>query len=294
VRSEPPAGETGEKPGAERQVTLDLRGLTPPAEGVKAALASIGLRDTQLTVGSTSARVDRADPKIPRVLQRGDWMMAWNGEPLRDFYALSEKLMANKAPEAKVTVLRDYKQLELTVPLAPIEVQKPEGPETLYMLPVAFWAQPDEPPMVIERYPGRGALRSGLAETARQTAELGATVARLFTGDIPIKALGGPMLIAKVAGDSAKHGWQTFLSSMALISINLGLLNLFPIPVLDGGQLVLMGAEGVRRRPLREAAIENFQKVGFAMIVALVMLATYNDLSRFWKSMLASVVGMFQ
>jgi regulator of sigma E protease len=81
---------------------------------------------------------------------------------------------------------------------------------------------------------------------------------------------------------------------MALISINLGLLNLFPIPVLDGGQLVLMGAEGVRRRPLREAAVENFQKVGFAMILALVVLATYNDLSRFWKSMLESVVGLFQ
>jgi regulator of sigma E protease len=114
------------------------------------------------------------------------------------------------------------------------------------------------------------------------------------TGDIPLKALGGPMLIAKVAGDSARRGWQTFLGSMALISINLGLLNLFPIPVLDGGQLVLMGAEAVRRRPLRESSVENFQKVGFAMILALVVLATYNDLSRFWKSMLESVVGIFQ
>jgi regulator of sigma E protease len=102
------------------------------------------------------------------------------------------------------------------------------------------------------------------------------------------------MLIAKVAGDSAKAGWQTFLGSLALISINLGIINLFPIPVLDGGQLVLMGAEAVRRRPLRERSIENFQKLGFAMVMALVVLATYNDLSRFWKSMLESLVGVFQ
>jgi len=81
---------------------------------------------------------------------------------------------------------------------------------------------------------------------------------------------------------------------MALISINLGLINLFPIPVLDGGQLVLIGVEGVRRRPLREAAIENFQKIGFALVMALVVLATYNDLSRFWRSMLESVVGIFK
>ena len=101
------------------------------------------------------------------------------------------------------------------------------------------------------------------------------------------------MLIAKVAGDSARHGWQTFITSMALISVNLGLLNLFPIPVLDGGQLVLMLVEGLKRRPLSAVASENFQKVGFAMVLALVVLATYNDLSRFWRSMLESVVGKF-
>src|SRR5690606_26055900 len=106
----------------------------------------------------------------------------------------------------------------------------------------------------------------GMAETARKSAGLVVTVGQLFTGEIPLGALGGPMLIAKVAGDSAKAGWQTFLGSMALISINLGIINLFPIPVLDGGQLLLMGAEAVRRRPLRERAVENFQKLGFAMI----------------------------
>ena len=158
-----------------------------------------------------------------------------------------------------------------------------------------FLGQSEEPPSVIEKYDGLfAALGYGVRETADQSAQLLDNIGSLMVGDIPLKALGGPMLIAKVAGESARRGWQTFLGSMALISINLGLLNLFPIPVLDGGQLLLMGAEAVRRRPLRESAVENFQKVGFALILALVVLATYNDLSRFWKSMLESVVGIFQ
>jgi regulator of sigma E protease len=174
-------------------------------------------------------------------------------------------------------------------------VQKPEGKATVYQLPVMFWGQPEDPPMLIEKYSNPfEALGYGVRETVAQTGELVKNVTSLITGDIPLKALGGPMLIAKVAGDSAKRGWQTFLGAMALISVNLGLLNLFPIPVLDGGQLVLMGVEGAKRGPLKEASIENFQKVGFAMILALVVLATYNDLSRFWKSMLESVVGIFQ
>ena len=119
------------------------------------------------------------------------------------------------------------------------------------------------------------------------------TLWHLLKGDLPLKSLGGPILIGKVAGDAAKQGWRVFISRMALISINLAIINLFPIPVLDGGQLVLVGAEAVRGRPLRPSAIENFQKVGVAMILALVVLATYNDISRFWQSMLESVVGIF-
>ena len=151
-----------------------------------------------------------------------------------------------------------------------------------------------EPEPLVERYsnPFR-AVAYGVRQTAVQTHELFGNVISLVSGEIPLKALGGPMLIAKVAGDSARRGWQTFIASMALISVNLGLLNLFPIPVLDGGQLVLMLVEGLKRRPLSEAALENFQKVGFTMVLALVVLATYNDLSRFWRSMLESVVGKF-
>lgn len=249
------------------------------------AMRALGIDDAQLAVAEGTETV-------AGVLQRGDVLTAWEGKPLASIFELREALMANQSPRVRVTVNRQFKSLELDLELKPIEVQKPEGVATLYMLPAIFFAQPEEPAPVYERYDSlASAFVYGLRETGLQTVSLVENVVSLVTGQIPLKALGGPMLIAKVAGESARRGWQTFLSSMALISINLAVLNLLPIPVLDGGQLVLMAGEAILRRPLRESAIENFQKIGFAIVLAMVVLATYNDLSRFWKSMVASVVG---
>jgi regulator of sigma E protease len=124
-----------------------------------------------------------------------------------------------------------------------------------------------------------------------QTSMMVTSLWQIITGAAPVKALGGPMMIAKVASDSAKAGWLAFLATMAVISINLGLVNLFPIPILDGGQLVLLAAEGVKRSPIEESTIENFQKIGFVIVMSLVVLALYNDLSRFWSSMIRSIVN---
>lgn len=279
-------------PASDKQsiLILDLHaardGMTP-LTGRK-LLSSLGIHDAQLVVG-------QATETLAQVLQLGDVLVSWRGQPVPHVFQLRELLAANTDAIVPVTIVRDFKTLPIDLTLKPIEVQKPEGRVTVHMLPVQFLGQPEEPEQVVERYDSlAGALAYGTRQTAQETANLVDNLVHLFSGDVPIKALGGPMLIAKVAGDSARRGWQTFLGSMAMISINLGLLNLFPIPVLDGGQLILMGVEGVRRKPLREAAMENFQKLGFALILALVVLATYNDFSRFWKTMLESVVGLFQ
>jgi regulator of sigma E protease len=136
-------------------------------------------------------------------------------------------------------------------------------------------------------------IAAGVAinEAYKQTSVMLIGFWQIITGSVPIKSLGGPMMIAKVAGDSAKAGWIAFLASMAVISINLGLVNLFPIPLLDGGQLMLLGAEFIKRSPLEETTIENFQKLGFIMVMSLVILALYNDLSRFWGSIVGSLFG---
>ena len=275
--------------GVSRHVRLDLsagRSLAPDVSD-REFMRALGLTSSELTVaGTTDAGA--------KELLRGDVLTAWNGKPLRDVFSLREQLIANTAPQVQLTVVRHEQQTAVVLKLKGIEAQRPEGAVTIYTLPVIFWGQMIEPEPLVEKYNNPfSALAYGVRQTAVQTQELFGNVVSLVSGQIPLKALGGPMLIAKVAGDSARHGWQTFITSMALISVNLGLLNLFPIPVLDGGQLVLMLVEGLKRRPLSAVASENFQKVGFAMVLALVVLATYNDLSRFWRSMLESVVGKF-
>jgi len=257
--------------------------LTPRAFG-----AGLGIVDTQLLVGEIAYDAGKSLAPLDRIL-------AWNGTTLPNVFRMRELMMEQRAATVDLKVQRGFEEIEIAVPLHAFDAQLPEGKVTMFALVTSFLGQPKDPAPVVEIYDGLfAAIGYGLRETAKQTGMLFATIGALFTGEVPMKALGGPIMIAKVAGDSARMGWEVFLASMALISINLGLVNLFPIPVLDGGQLVMLSIEGVRRRPLADAAIENFHKVGFAMILALVVLATYNDLSRFWKSMLESVVGKFQ
>ena len=106
------------------------------------------------------------------------------------------------------------------------------------------------------------------------------TVRGLFSGRISGRAVGGPILIGQMAGESARLGLDTFLGFMALISINLAILNLLPVPVLDGGQFLFLLAEAVIRRPLPLKLRERLTAVGMVLIVLLMGLAFSNDIRR--------------
>ncbi|NRA43663.1 MAG: RIP metalloprotease RseP [Oligoflexales bacterium] len=248
----------------------------------------MGLRDSQITVASPRPPLDGA-------IQQGDHILAVNGLKVDNIFTLMKTFEENKSEKIAVKVLRGGEKIDLEAPLKPVEVQKAAGKDIYYQFNAVFWGQAQAPPPYVEQYSNPfSALWYGFKETAEKSGAIVGAIAGLITGNLPLKALGGPMLIAKVAGDAAEAGWQVFFTTMALISINLGMLNLFPIPALDGGQLLLVFAEGVRRKPLSEVAMENFQRIGFVMIMALIVLATYNDLSRFWASMLRGVTGMFE
>jgi regulator of sigma E protease len=256
--------------------------------------ASSHILSKTLLVTDAQLTIMEAKGSLNSVLKKNDRLIGFDGKSIRDIYQLQEFLDANLKPKIEMKISRNGVEQLVPVELKPIEVQKPAGLDIVYSLPVAFIGSSVQPEPFIEQYKNPiSALWYGVEKTSKQSYMLVSTILGLFSGEVPIKALGGPMLIAKVAGDSAKMGWQAFLTSMALISINLGMINLFPIPVLDGGQLVVVGIEAVRRKRLSEAAIENYQKIGFVMVMSLVVLATYNDLSRFWKSMVQGVVGLF-
>ncbi|MBF0440737.1 MAG: RIP metalloprotease RseP [Oligoflexales bacterium] len=228
------------------------------------------------------------------LLMYGDRIVKWNGENIPDIFKYTDIVMAYGSPSAVLQVQREGRYLDLNIDLEPVIVQKAEGKVIQYILPVEFIGSLVQGDMIIEKYSFPEALWFGTVKTVQQTKLIAEAVIGLFTGDVPLMALGGPISIGKVASDSVRLGWMTFFSALALISVNLGLLNLFPIPVLDGGQLILLSLEVAYRKPLPEIAVENFQKVGFIMVLGLVVMATYNDLSRFWSSMLEGVSGFFR
>jgi regulator of sigma E protease len=108
------------------------------------------------------------------------------------------------------------------------------------------------------------------------------SVAKMIDGSIPKENLGGPIMIAKMAGDQAKQGVDKLVQFIAFISINLAIINLLPIPVLDGGHLLFFSIEAIIRRPVSIKVREVAQQVGLFILIMLMILVFYNDITRFF------------
>jgi regulator of sigma E protease len=124
------------------------------------------------------------------------------------------------------------------------------------------------------------AFKHGRQETGKLVYLTGLTVVKLVTRVLPSDTLGGPILIAQMAGEQARQGVSPFAYFLGLLSVNLGILNLLPIPILDGGHLVFFAVEGILGRPLSLQARETAQRVGLALILMLTALVFYNDIVR--------------
>jgi regulator of sigma E protease len=124
------------------------------------------------------------------------------------------------------------------------------------------------------------AVVTGAKRTALTTVMVAKGFLLMLRGEIPLRELGGPIAIAQAAGQQARAGTEAFVSMLAFLSINLGVLNLLPIPILDGGHLALFGAEAVLRRPVRPRAREVAQSLGLLVLLALMIVVFFNDVSR--------------
>jgi regulator of sigma E protease len=129
---------------------------------------------------------------------------------------------------------------------------------------------------------------ASIAIGARQTWDMSffslKMLGKMVTGELSMRNLSGPVTIADLAGQTARIGWFAYVNFLALISISLGVLNLLPIPVLDGGHLVYYALEGIRGRPLSERFIELTQKAGLGVIMVMMALALFNDITRLFGS----------
>jgi regulator of sigma E protease len=125
-----------------------------------------------------------------------------------------------------------------------------------------------------------GAFRLSLEKNWSMTQMIGQTIWGLLTRELSPKQLMGPIAIAQVSGESAQLGWMALLGLMVTLSLNLGLLNLLPIPMLDGGHIMIMALEGLARRDFSVKVKEKFLLAGFVVLMMLMVTVFYNDLSR--------------
>jgi len=248
--------------------------IAVPALG---ALHALGVIPAVVLVDAVSADMPAAEAGI----QKGDMLVAVDDTPVGSFATFRETVLASGGRPLKVTIARGGETRVLT--LAPrLGKATPEDPQEQYLIGIAA---------VNAILPGAGAtdrVRNPLISVPRA---VGVTVEttgafleglrRIVSGDIPRSSIGGPIEIARQSQLALQRGWESFISLLVIISINLGVLNLLPIPILDGGQALLFTIEGLRRGPLPLRAREWVQQVGLLLLVGLMGFAFWNDVTKY-------------
>lgn len=211
-------------------------------------------------------------------LQSGDRIVAIDGARVADWNGVKKVVQASPGKRLVFRIARQDR--EYSVPVVPASRQQDGKVEGFIDV------RPYQPPgyldalQATDRYAPWPALTGAFARTGQVTALTAVMLYRMATGGASLSNLGGPIDIAQYAGASARAGVVPFLFFLAVISISLAILNLLPIPLLDGGQLLYVGIEFVRRRPLSERAEAIGLRIGLSLLAILIGFAIFNDLSR--------------
>jgi regulator of sigma E protease len=265
--------------GSERTVSLDLadaaerRRLTEPA----ALLSGLGLRFYEPPIPAVLGMVEPNGPAARAGLQSGDQILAVNGEPVHDFLELQSRVQAHPGDSVLIRYRRGQSEAGVRVPtltesvngksVGRIHVGPPMTPLPASMLRHISLSLP-------------AAFARANVEAWDMTALQGRLFWRMLIGQVSIKNLSGPLSIAEYAGDSAALGLGSFLNFLVIISLALGFMNLLPIPILDGGQILFQAIEWLKGSPLSERFQTISQQLGVALLVVLMGVALFNDITR--------------
>jgi regulator of sigma E protease len=250
------------------------RALTEPS----ALLRGLGMRFWTPPVPAEFGKVDAGGPAALAGLQPGDRVTAIDGEPVADFPALVELISARPNRDVVVSYLRNGQAAEVTLRSTADLI---EGKE-IGRIRVATPPPPPWPAELVEQR-DYGPLESLTVATQRawdMTVLQAKMFARMLFGQVSLKNLSGPLSIAEFAGESAQSGLAEFLGFLIVISLSLGFLNLLPIPILDGGQIVYQLIEWFRGSPIPERVQALGQQVGIALLLMLMGIALFNDFTR--------------
>jgi len=217
----------------------------------------------------------RDSPAERSGLKKGDRIMRIQGVSVVSIRSLIQKIRASAGKQTILSVRRAGQTLN-------VEVQPEDAGEGSGRIGAQLAAEPLQKP---ELY--RMSFIDGIAYGFNRTWDITSMtlemLGKMLTASISPKNLGGPIAIAQLAGKTAAMGFVAFLSFLALVSVNLGVINLLPVPVLDGGQVVYLGLEKIRGRPLSIKFMERTQIVGIALLGFLMIFAFYNDILRLFR-----------
>lgn len=228
-------------------------------------------------VSTQIGSVEKTSPAELAGVQRGDRIVAVNGERVDSWERLSAAIKESQGKPLNLRLLRDSKELEVAVEPRQKEARNIFGERRDEWM-IGIGSQ-----VIIEKgNPGLSIIKA-FTQTYEYAKLTLVALFKMVTGEVSPRNLGGPILIAQMAGQQAQEGFASFLAFVAVLSINLGVLNLLPIPVLDGGHLLFFLVEAVIGRPVSLRYREVAQQVGIFLLLLLMVYAFYNDIARFFE-----------
>ncbi len=209
---------------------------------------------------------------------KGDVITAINNKPINRWDQIAAGVTASKGQPLTLTVTRDSREVSFTITPEPRISKNLFGEEVKgFAIGVASAGE-----VVTERFGPLQAAVKGTEQTWKVIDLTITSLVKMAQRIVPMDSVGGPIMIAKMAGEQASAGGANFLAFMALLSINLGVLNLLPVPVLDGGHLLFYFMELIFRRPVPQKVREYAQQIGMVLLLGLMVLAFYNDIIRYF------------
>lgn len=213
---------------------------------------------------TTVGHVTSGSPAAAAGLRTGDRIVSVNGHPVSQLKEFDAWFDAAKNTAIALDVVRGNERFHTVLPaIARID---PEEPYRGFM-----------PPMEVKKLSLIPALKDSVQQNWKMLRYAFITLGRLFRAEGSVKELSGPISIARISGEMVRRGAMPVVALMAMISLQLGIMNLLPIPVLDGGHIMILLIEGVARRDLSLRVKERIQQVGFAVLAALMIVVIYND-----------------
>ena len=223
--------------------------------------------------------VSEGGPAEAAGLKADDQIIAVDGQPVTNMEELRKVISIKVSEPVMLTWVHQADTISKEIVTEPSEVMEMDGSIDTVGI-IGFY----EKTWIADRYSIPAALKQGVSTAHYWVYETGKVVVSLVTGKFSMKMIGGPVFIAKASGEAARRGLYYLFSLMALLSINLAVLNVLPIPILDGGHLVFLVCEKIKGSPLSIKTRAIAQQVGLLLLLLIIVMVTYNDILRLFKS----------